>query len=107
MKHRRCRRALVPARATALLWLAFVGSGCEHPGAVLPPPAAPVRRVATPLPLPDDLLLAGRWLHPKALLKQLQSWAGGDLTPELWLRGRVGRPSRPIDLEAPIEFFAL
>jgi len=57
--------------------------------------------------MPEDLLLAGRWRHPTALLEQLQKWAGGDLTLELWLRGRVGRPSRPVDLKAPIEFFAL
>lgn len=80
-----------------------------------PPPAAPLPRAVTPpaaradtpLPLPDDLLLAGRWSHPALLLKQLQSWAGGNLSLELWLRGRVGRPSRPVDLQAPIEFFAL
>jgi hypothetical protein len=112
MIRRRCRAA--PARAAALLWLAALAGACEHPSGVAPPPVAvptpvapPPPRIDTPLPLPEDLLLAGRWRRPAALLKQLQAWAGADLSLELWLRGRVGRPSRPIDLQAPIEFFAL
>jgi hypothetical protein len=108
----RCCRP-TPARAAAFLCL---GLACEHANAVAPPPSAPVpravvpapaARVDSPLPLPDDLLIAGRWRHPAALLKQLESWVGGDLTPELWLRGRVAHSSRPVDLQAPIEFFAL
>jgi hypothetical protein len=57
--------------------------------------------------LPSDLVFAARWTEPAALLKQVQGWLGGELSLELWLRGRVGRPSRPVDLQAPIEFFAL
>jgi len=111
MNLRRCR--LTRARAAAVLWLGL--AACEHANAVAPPPAAPPPpvvaapppRVDTPLSLPDELLIAGRWSHPAALLKQLQGWVGGDLTLELWLRGRVGRPSRPIDLQAPIELLVL
>lgn len=107
----RLRRAA--ARAAAALWLALGANACEHPAPVVPPPPPPAPppppppRVDTPLPLPADLLFAARWSEPAALLKQVQGWAGGELALELWLRGRVGRPSRPIDLQAPIEFFAL
>jgi hypothetical protein len=99
-------------RLSALLVLTACGRP-EPPKvvAVAPPAAAPVRapqRAAqTPLPLPHNLVLAGRWKNPLQSLKQLESWSRGDLGLELWLRARIGQPSRPIDLTAPIEFFAV
>ncbi len=103
-----------PAAAAAALSLALGANACEHPAPVAPPPPPPVApppppppRVETPLPLPPDLVFAARWSEPAALLKQVQGWAGGDLSLELWLRGRVGRPRHPVDLQAPVEFFAL
>lgn len=67
-----------------------------------PPPARPANELDA-LALPDDVLLAGRWKNPSALLGQLESWYGGALSLESWLRTRIGEPSRPIDLSAPIE----
>lgn len=106
-----CSRAAqwLPLAAAALV---TSGSGCERPEPVTPAPAAvapppPPPRVDTPLPLPERAVLIGRWQRPTALLRQVQTWAGGDLSLELLLRGRVARPSRPVDLDAPLEFLAL
>jgi hypothetical protein len=113
----RVRPPALALRLRVALLAAAAGSalpGCEPHAPAAPPPAAPTPRPApdpprprTPLALPDELLLAARWRQPTALLAQLQKWSRGDLTLELFLRGRVGRPSRPIDLEAPLELFAL
>jgi hypothetical protein len=97
--------------------LLLVGaSACGHappPPKVAPPPPAPARlekkleSSLAALSLPDDLLLAGRWKNPSVLLGQLQSWSGGALAIESWLRTRLGDPSRPIDLSAPIELMVV
>ncbi|MEY2935648.1 MAG: hypothetical protein RL033_6397 [Pseudomonadota bacterium] len=100
-------------RCRALLLASLAVAGCDRPPPVAPapapvaPPPAPPPRIDTPLPLPDHAVLVGRWQKPTALLRQLQTWAGGDLSLELLLRGRIARPSRPVDLDAPLEFFAL
>ena len=113
MRFRPAAARAAAAQLAAALWLALGTNACEHPQPVVPPPPPPAppppppARVDTPLPLPPDLVFAARWSEPAALLRQVQGWAGGELSLELWLRGRVGRPSRPVDLQAPIEFFAL
>src|SRR4051794_28457599 len=91
--------------------VAFTACGRPEPpkvAAVAPPAPAPViapkPAARTALPLPRNLVLAGRWQNPLQSLKQLESWSGGDLGLELWLRGRIGQPSHPVDLAAPIEF---
>ncbi len=88
---------------------------CGHPEprppVVAAPPAVPPASAAVesnaPLALPEDLVLAGRWRNPTVLLRQLEGWAGGDLSFELWLRGRIGQPSYPVDLTAPVELLAV
>ncbi len=97
------------------------GGACGHaepPPKVAPPPPAPARLAKklesslAALSLPDDLLLAGRWKNPSALLGQLETWSGGalslgSLSLESWLRNRLGDPTRPIDLTAPIELMVV
>ncbi len=96
-----------------LLLGALALAGCERPAPVAPapapvvPPPAPPPRADTPLELPEQAVLVGRWQKPSTLLRQVQAWAGGDLSLELLLRGRIARPSRPVDLDAPLEFLAL
>src|SRR5688572_18457151 len=101
-------RALV---ACGVLGCAVLGCSpaVPPPQVAAPPPPSPARLAKkldaslAALSLPDDLLLAGRWKNPSALLGQLESWSGGTLSLESWLRKRIGEPSRPIDLNAPIE----
>jgi hypothetical protein len=70
-------------------------------------PASVAVEPNAPLELPEDLVLVGRWRNPTVLLRQLEGWAGGDLSFELWLRGRIGQPSYPVDLTAPVELLAV
>jgi hypothetical protein len=85
------------------------GPAVPPPRVAAPPPPSPARLAKkldaslAALSLPEDLLLAGRWKNPSALLGQLESWSGGKLSLESWLRTHLGEPSRPIDLNAPIE----
>jgi hypothetical protein len=110
------RLALARTGAGALVACGVLGCALFACSPALPPP--PVAAPPSPSParlakkldaslaalsLPDDLLLAGRWKNPSALLGQLESWSGGVLSLESWLRTRIGEPSRPIDLNAPIE----
>jgi len=94
--------------ATILAGVAACG-GVEPPPKTPPPPPPPARLAKkldaslAALSLPDDLVLAGRWKNPSELLGQLGSWSGGGLPLEPWLLTRLGQPSRPIDLTAPIE----
>lgn len=97
--------------------LLLAGAGaCGHaepPPKVAPPPPAPARlekkleSALAALSLPEDLLLAGRWKNPSALLAELGTWSGGALSAESWLRTRLGDPTRPIDLTAPIELMVV
>src|SRR6187402_1924016 len=84
--------------------------GAEPPPPKAPPPPPPPERLEkkldaslAALSLPDDLVLAGRWKNPSALLAELATWSGGALPLEPWLLTSLGEPSRPIDLTAPIE----
>jgi hypothetical protein len=101
-------------RHTVLLSLALCGvTGCAAPPPppkALPPPSPDAARLSkqleaslAALALPDDLVVAGRWKNPSALLGQIEAWSGGALAFESWLRTRLGDPTRPIDLTAPIE----
>src|SRR5436190_23631276 len=91
----------------------LVACGSSVPPPKPPPPPAPARlsrqleASLASLEMPSDLLLAGRWKNPGALLGQLEAWSGGTLSLESWLRTRLGEPSRPIDLSAPIELLAV
>jgi hypothetical protein len=115
----RCRR-LVPRlpriEGTRFVALALLGLGsCEHQGQVVSPsvpvaarPApAPEKPPNTPLPLPDEWVMAGRWRAPQRWLEQLASWGGGMLPLEHWLRTRIAAPNHPVDLSLPIEFLVL
>jgi hypothetical protein len=100
----------VGALASAgLIACGWVGCGPAPLPPQPPPPPAPARltkkldAALASLEMPSDLLLAGRWKNPSALLGQLESWSGGALSLESWLRTRLGEPSRPLDLTAPIE----
>ena len=68
------------------------GPAVPPPQVAAPPPPSPARLAKkldaslAALSLPDDLLLAGRWKNPSALLGQLESWFGGALSLESWLR---------------------
>jgi hypothetical protein len=85
----------------------LVACGAAAPPVVPPPaPARVTKKLDVPLAslaMPSELLVAGRWKNPGALLGQLEEWSGGTLALESWLRTRLGEPSRPIDLTAPIE----
>lgn len=79
-----------------------------------PPPSPDAARLSkqleaslAALSLPDDLVVAGRWKNPSALLGQIEAWSGGALALESWLRTRLGDPTRPIDLTAPIELIVV
>src|SRR5215207_6601283 len=104
----------VRARASGILWLPILvgvlACGGAPPPPKAPPPPPPPARLAkklesslAALSLPDDLVLAGRWKNPSALLRELESWSGAAPALESWLRSSLGEPSRPIDLTAPIE----
>jgi hypothetical protein len=83
--------------------------GAELPPPKAPPPPPPARLAKkldaslAALSLPDELVLAGRWKNPSALLAELGLWSGGASPLERWLLSGLGDPSRPIDLGAPIE----
>lgn len=89
--------------------------GCGHSEPLPVRVASPAPRSApavvvespAPLSLPHDLVLAGRWRHPTALLAKLSEWGGGDLSLELWLRARIGQPVHPVDLNSPIELLVV
>jgi hypothetical protein len=78
-----------------------------------PPPPAPERlsneleKSLAALSLPDDLLLVGRWKYPNQLLARLETWSGGALPLDAWLRRLLGDPSRAFDLDAPIELIVV
>jgi len=104
----------VPARASGILWLSILigvaACGGAEPPPKAPPPPPPPERLAkklesslAALSLPDDLVLAGRWKNPSALLGEIESWSPGAHALESWLLSSLGKPSRPIDLTAPIE----
>jgi hypothetical protein len=102
----RASRVLLPS---ILAGVAACG-GAEPPPPKAPPPPPPPARLEkkldaslAALSLPDDLVLAGRWKNPSALLGELAAWSGGGPPLEPWLLTRLGEPSRPIDLTAPIE----
>src|SRR5262245_48669390 len=106
------------ARLPVLCVLALLGaSACGHaepPPKVAAPPPPPPERLAkqlehslAALSLPDDLVLAGRWKAPSESLARLEAWSGYTLNLGSWLEARFGRPSRPLDLSAPIELMAV
>lgn len=107
--------ALGYLRILALAFVLASSSGCGHseppPVRVAPaaprPPRAVVVESQAPLSLPHDLVLAGRWRNPKALLEKLAEWGGRDLSLEQWLRARVGQPDHPVDLTSPIELLVV
>jgi hypothetical protein len=75
-----------------------------------PPPARLIKKLdlaLASLEMPGDLLVAGRWKNPSELLGQLEAWTGGAVSLEAWLRTRLGEPSRPIDLSAPLELIVV
>src|SRR5689334_11532779 len=104
------------SRLPVLCSLALLGaSACGH---AEPPPkvaAAPApERLAkqlehslAALSLPDDLVLAARWKAPSESLARLEAWSGYTSSLGPWLEARLGRPSRPLDLSAPIELMAV
>lgn len=104
----------VRARAPRVLLLSILAAAAACGGAEplppkAPPPPPPARlekkldASLAALSLPDDLVLAGRWKNPSALLGEFATWSGGAAPLESWLLTRLGEPSRPIDLTAPIE----
>jgi len=106
------------ARLPVLCVLALLGaSACTHadpPAKAAAPPPPPPERLArklehslAALSLPDDLVLAARWKAPDRALAQLEAWSGYTLNLGSWLEARLGRPSRPFDLSAPIELMAV
>src|SRR4029450_2782587 len=102
------------ARVAAGLGLGGCVAGAPAPLPPKPPPPPEPARLTKPLEtalasleMPGDLLLAGRWKNPSALIEQLESWSGGALSLESWLRARLGAPSRPLDLNAPIEWLVV
>jgi hypothetical protein len=106
------------ARLPVLCALTLLGaSACTHadppPKAAAPPPPPPERLARqlehslAALSLPDDLVLAARWKAPEHALAQLEAWSGQTLNLGSWLEARLGRPSRPFDLSAPIELMAV
>jgi hypothetical protein len=106
------------ARLPVLCTLALLGAGaCGHaepPPKVAAPPPPPPERLAkqlehslAALSLPDDLVLAARWKAPSESLARLEAWSGSTLNLRSWLEARLGRPSRPLDLSAPIELMAV
>jgi hypothetical protein len=109
-------RTTAGARALGVLAALWLGaSACSHPAppaAVAPSPVRhallrPVHPRNAPLQLPPELLLAGRWRQPDLALREIASWSPGESGLERWLRERIGNPSRPIDLAAPIEFMSV
>lgn len=100
----------------SLVALALLGlEACEHPSQAVAPSApvaarpapAPKKPPNTPLSLPDEWVMAGRWRAPQHWLERLASW-GGNLAPfERWLRTRIAEPNHPVDLGLPIEFLVL
>jgi hypothetical protein len=91
---------------------ALVACGPERlpPKPPPPPPARLTKKLdlaLASLEMPGDLLLAGRWKNPSELLGHLAAWTGGALSLEAWLRARLGEPSRPIDLGAPLELIVV
>jgi hypothetical protein len=106
------------ARLLVLCTLPLLGAGaCGHadpPPKVAAQPVAPAAHAAkrlavslAALALPDDLLLAARWRSPGASLAQLAAWSGQALDLASWLEARLGQPSRPFDLNAPIELMVV
>jgi hypothetical protein len=93
--------------ASASLWGCGAQEALPAPVAKTPPRPAPVATVQpnTPLALPDDLLLAGRWRNPNALLAQLSAWTGVHVALEPWLLAHVAQPRQHVDLDLPVEFF--
>jgi hypothetical protein len=107
-------RHAIPRGVFASALAASVLAGCgPAPLPPKPPPPAPERltkkleAALASLEMPGDLLLAGRWKKPSAWLRQLESWSeSADVLSDL-LRTRLGAPSRPIDLDAPIELLVV
>src|ERR1041384_5427225 len=98
--------------ATILAGVAACG-GVEPPPKA-PPPSPPPARLEkkldaslAALSLPDDLVLAGRWKNPSALLAELAVGSGGTLPLESWLLTSLGESSRSIGLTAPIEIIVV
>ncbi|HWO11073.1 MAG TPA: hypothetical protein VNN80_16375 [Polyangiaceae bacterium] len=106
------------ARLSVLCTLLLLGaSACGHadpPPKVAAAPAPPPDPVAkrleaslAALALPEDLVLAARWRSPGASLAQLAAWSGHPLDLAGWLGARLGQPSRPFELNAPIELLVV
>lgn len=97
-----------------LILAGITACGGNGPAPKVAPPPPPPARLANKLEaslaalaLPDDLVLAGRWRNPHALLADLQAWSPGAEVLESWLLTQLGAPSRPIDLTAPAELIAV
>ena len=97
-----------------LILAAITACGGNGPAPKVAPPPPPPARLANKLEaslaalaLPDDLVLAGRWKNPRALLADLQAWSPGAEVLESWLLTQLGAPSRPIDLTAPAELIVV
>src|SRR5262245_11764141 len=102
------------ARLSVLCALPLFGvSACGHADpppkvavAPTPPPDREAKRLEASLAalaLPEDLVLAARWRSPGASLAQLAAWSGHPIDLAGWLGARLGQPSRPFELNAPIE----
>src|SRR5688572_6615727 len=113
MMRGRARTLAAFARAVAGVGAAALVACGPEPLPPKPPPPPPARLTKkldlalASLEMPGDLLLAGRWKNPSELLAQLAAWTGGAPSLEAWLRARLGEPSRPIDLTAPLELIVV
>lgn len=96
-----------------LLLAGVAACGGAEPQPKAPPPPPPARLAKkldaslAALALPDELVLAGRWKNPSRLLAELEAWSGGRVALDRWLLTRLGEPSRPVDLTAPIELIVV
>lgn len=92
--------------ALVLTSVCACGHGEPPPARVAPPARSFAPRVIerlAPLSLPHDLVAAGRWREPRALLRQMAQWGGSELSLDVWLRAHIAQPPHPVDLDAPIE----
>lgn len=101
------------ARAASFAACLVLGACGASEAVKVAPPKAPepkppvVVDVDTPLGLPEDTILIGRWRSPAELLEKLALPGARAGSLELALRARIGEPQHAVDLQKPIEFVAV